>query len=87
MQNDGQLEKILHMSDKKLEDAKYLEQRKHFVYYPVKKWAVLENLRQNRNVQKSLGKMKIIGFLVKINEFPEASDQMTQNLVATEYFG
>ena len=35
MQNDGQLEKILFLSDKKLEDAKYLEQMKHFVYSPV----------------------------------------------------
>jgi hypothetical protein len=36
---------------------------------------------------KSLGFPVNLGFLVKINKFPEASDQMTQILIATEYFG
>jgi hypothetical protein len=31
--------------------------------------------------------MKGLEFLVKIKKVPEASDQMTQILVASEYFG
>jgi hypothetical protein len=50
-------------------------------------WAVLEALGQNRSVQQPLGKMKSLEFLMKIKKFPEASDQMTQILVAPEYFG
>jgi hypothetical protein len=40
-------------------------------------WAVLETLRQNRNFQKPLGKMKSLQSLVMIKKFPEAFDQLT----------
>ena len=48
-------------------------------------WTVLETFGQNRNVQKPLGKMKNLEFPVKLKKLTEASDQMTQILVAPEY--
>jgi hypothetical protein len=54
---------------------------------PLFKNGLLDTLGKNRNVRKPLGKMKNLGFLVKINKFPETSAQMTQILVAPEYFG
>ena len=50
-------------------------------------WAVLKTLGQNRKVRKPLGKMKNLEFLVKIKKFLEASDQMTQILVAPDILG
>lgn len=85
MQNVSKLEKIPYLFAKKLEHSNYFEQIKHFVQSLVQMWTVLETFGQNRNVQRPLGKMKNLEFPVKLKKLTEASDQMTQILVAPEY--
>jgi hypothetical protein len=63
-----------------LDDAQSLEKMSQFLQTLILMWTVLETLAQKGIFQKPLWKTKSLEFPLKLNKFPEASDQMTMTL-------